>query len=243
MKHFERETSLAVSGKMRRVPLFVVLDLDRTLFDTDTFVEYIWRLLPGFAIGVQELEDLKAYEISQRGKQLDLIQEISRRFKGRLSIDELTARMADIGGEELLYRGVSELLVELKQNDVPTMIMTYGSQASQEMKLQLMRLSLGKGAEMPYSTIVTHQRKAAWLAEQCVQAQDGARVVPKELYDGKSIAAQQIVVVDDKKSNLEAPLAEGIGGMLIDNDGTSGAGAAVGIDQVSVAQLLRDVAT
>lgn len=240
---FERELPLAVSEEVRQVPLFVVLDLDRTLFATNRLVESIWQLLPSFGISPQEIEDLKAYEISQRGQQLDLIQEISNRFKGRLSVDELIARVAGVKGEDLLYDGVPELLVDLEQRDVPAMIMTYGSQASQEAKLKLTRLSLGEHVAMPFSRIVDHQRKAAWLAEQCVQTQDGARMIPKELYDGKSIVTQQIIVVDDKKSNLEAPSADGIGGILIDNDGTSsGAGAAVRIGQVSVAQLLRGVA-
>lgn len=241
MKNFEHEQLPVTSEGARQVPLFVVFDLDRTLLVTNKLVERIWELLPELGVSSQEMGILKAYEISQRGKQLDLIKEIGERFEERFGVDELIALITEAGGDGLLYDGVSELLAELEENDVPAMIMTYGNQTSQEAKLKLTQLSLNDGVVLPFAKIVDHQRKAMWLAKHCLQTRDG-RVVPAELYPSEAIVAQQIIVVDDKESNLETS-AEDISGILVDNDGTSlDAKRGIRIGQVSVARLLQDAA-
>lgn len=234
MRHFG-----ATKGSVRRVPLFVVFDLDRTLLDTNAFVELIWHVLPRLGMMRHDIEALKDKELSLRGQQFDLINEVAERVSGSLDREQLAARLVETANSwPIVYEGVSGLLEDLERHDVPVAIMTYGSEFSQQIKLQTFQGSLEGKRSMPPVLIVDHQEKARWIDQNAAVAEGSGRIVPLELSGGKDIIASRIAVVDDKQPNLDTD-ADDIRGVLIDNQSSSGS-RGMRIGELTAAGLLSD---
>lgn len=223
----------------RRVPVFVVFDLDRTLIDTNVFVELIWGVLPSLGMAQHDIETLQNDELSRRGQQFDLINEIVERLGMLAGRSEFATRVTEEARSwPVVYGDVPGLLKDLKRLEVPAAIMTYGSELSQQMKLQILLGSLEDKGLMPPTLVIQHQEKAKWVAQNATIAEGGGRIVPRELSAGKHIIADRIVIVDDKQPNLDTD-ADDIEGVLIDNQSSSGT-QGIRIGELSVTGLLTE---
>ncbi len=221
-----------------KVPLFLVFDLDRTLLNTNAFVEHIRQLLPDVGMTPNDIEQLSKNELLRRGQEFDLIGEIFRKVGESFSADELADHIVErVDGAALLYDGVRDIFIDLKQYDVPAAIMTFGGQLSQRIKLRLLAKALTNEELMPPALIVRHQEKARWLASNTVLSQEG-RILPYELSGNKHLIAEEIIVLDDKQSNLETD-AEAIRGILINNNGIGSGTNGMRIGDIRIASLLH----
>lgn len=217
---------------------FVVLDLDRTLFDTNKFSYATMQILQQRGVASEKLAAIKATELSQRGNTFDLIAAI-RQLEETISIDDFKHEAS-----EYVYPGVVELLQQLAEHDVPYTILTYGGEESQRLKLAILETVLGQAAP----AVVTNERnKSAWISHHAVLEEGGAGkepylVLPAELTEGYGVVeAGRVVVLDDKPENFvtENPL---ISGLLIDNDPAGAQMGALKIGEVSVERLLHTAA-
>jgi len=230
--------SASIKEPTRHVPLFVVFDLDRTLIDTNAFVEVIWRALPKLGMPGRDIEALKEEELSRRGEQFDLISEIAERVSKSHSKEQLAALLVEAAESwTIVYGEVAGLLGDLKQYDVPMAIMTYGGELSQQIKLQILAEDLKDEHLMPPVLIVDHNEKAKWIDQNATIAREGGRIVPFELSGGDTIIADKIVIIDDKQPNLDVD-ADDIEGILIDNQSSSHE-YGIKIGELTISQLLR----
>lgn len=206
----------------RIVETFVVLDLDRTLFPTDDFVDLIYDELMKQGVPADKTGEDKSFVYSQTGTSFSLFDHMAQEFgEARMnavmqSIEQLV-KDGTVTAEMLLCKGTKELLEYLDQHQIPHAILTFGEQGLQDFKIKLTRLLLNKtGEELP-ATVTSLHKKAAWIADAWEQDDDSKGLhVPASITGGELIHAKNVVVIDDKVSNLVSD-SEQVKGILVNN--------------------------
>ena len=211
---------------MREVHSFVVLDLDRTILNTDALNRQICERIDKSIDTSPEQGDPYEFIQSQKGKALSVAAYLDNRY-GHEAYEQVTttlAREAETPDQpraaDLIYPGVAELLAALEDNDTPYGILTYGEPANQIFKLRIFH-ALVKKYEGAINALVTDQQfKAQWIESNWKESPDsegGWFVVHPELSSNATIKAQHIVVVDDKLENTQSEDAR-IVEFVVDND-------------------------
>lgn len=201
----------------RRVDVFTVLDMDRTLLDTDAVTERLCRQLEHHGVSPRQIEADLVFIRKQEGKSFSLLEYLEAQYGPELfSIvkQEMQERVGRDDAEELLCDGAPELLRALDDTDIPYAILTFGEPANQDFKLTLLRKLLGRSTADLHATVTDVSHKATWLAE--AWAAENGFEIPAIFYGGVPLRAAQVVIVDDKLANLVSP-NQNVHGILVDN--------------------------
>lgn len=185
-------------------PIVVALDIDRTILNTTKFVSILYEesLRAGASPAIIEL--LKSEEISSRGNSFDVISKLS--FNGILpKIESLYTY-----SEDLLYKGVIDLLTSLRHDEVPFVLLTYGNKDAQEYKIRIIEHIVG--FHLQYH--ITNEQNKSNLLERIED--DGIFKIPIDNAPDH-ICASSVILVDDKLSNLQTSHSR-IHTILICND-------------------------
>jgi hypothetical protein len=223
----------------RQVDTFVVFDLDRTLLRTDTLTDMVCLQLLDHGVGLEQVRADLNFIHQQIGTSFSLLEYLEAQYGSELYLavrDDVEALVES--GElvhDLVYEGTADLLSELERNEVPFAILTYGNRESQEFKLRLFRRLMNRTPETMHATITLESKKSDWIARTWQGTGDGSLLVPTEIYPESSLSTRMVVVVDDKRANLESS-DERIKGILIDN---APEGAKEGATIVELADFVR----
>lgn len=202
----------------RHVETFAVLDLDRTLFNTDAFIDIVCMMLTQHGISPEVALDTIARIKDQTGGSVPLFEDLGNTFAEDVleAVREEILRLASEGElrDILLYDGSREILDMLDELEVPFGVLTYGKETEQQYKIDLFRLLVNREpARLP--AMPTDERlKGNWIHGAWKQA-DGF-IVPVDFTESAPVFAERIVILDDKPDNLLSPDPT-VGGILIDN--------------------------
>lgn len=179
-----------------------VLDMDRTLLDTSLVVELVERTCDQIGVGYNH-EQVKELAVEKRGltfEPLSFIKshgtEISEKF--------LKAFYEVCSHENLVYEDAKIFLNRLDKNNVPYLILTFGPDEWQEMKLEISGLS-----KLPY--IITNiQDKGSLIAGWKNKGLYEPQISQFSMY-------KTVIMVDDKSLTF-ASLPDDCRGYLIKRD-------------------------
>lgn len=185
-----------------------VLDLDRTLIDSDVAANALYE-------ATEELEGiprarLKALqdESENSNQPFDVVGAITGLLPESLSAAEVKDKMDKLKGrflqlvdrDRLLYEGAQTLVDQLETEDIyiPYVIATYGGKEWQQWKLEAAGF-----ADKDYIITSTNLEKGDWIARDWVQS-DGTYAPPLEDEAHKEqLKARHVIVVDDKRKSFE----------------------------------------
>lgn len=216
-----------VSLAPRQVTDFIILDLDRTLFDTDRLIELLIMRLERYGVPKSETTASLSGIKSSAGQSLSMVEFLTKRhgadLVGRVIRDmEVIAQAGRLDDAELLYGGASAtLLREFDARGVPYAILTYGREADQRFKLDLIRLLTGRDEQDLPAVITDEPRKGAWIHAKWLDKGSGSQFrIPSEFTHDQTIIAKRIIILDDKIANLQSP-DKNVLGINIDNQAAS----------------------
>lgn len=248
---YERHIDMKHELESRTVDYFAVLDLDRTLLDSDKIVRLMCEALPRFGVDEQAAQDDLDSMRAATGRSLSAFEFLAGRHGDetvRLLVSDMFQRAENgrLDDKDLLYGDSSvRLLDELDERDIPFAVLTYGEQDYQEFKLALYRILTGRYGDRLPAVVTDEPRKGDWIHGHWSDGSDDHMRVPADFTGDDTIVAREVVIIDDKLHNLESP--DGVvKGIHIDNRHDRPAGR-VTIQQV-VEQLqsgvgLNEIAT
>lgn len=231
---------------VRAVEYFVLLDMDRTLLDTDQWVDCLYA---AFSLSDSEKTVEERRERQRRGAGYDLFRELHERYGRRLpgshrgghEMAEVVANRIEalypaVDLERSLVPDVRELLAKLEHQAVPYAIMTKGGEASQLCKLLVLRAILSR----PLPAVIIPDDappKAATVLRDWHDDHTGQFLVPPDYTSTDSaVRAHKVAVLDDKPENIAASHPS-VYGVLIGRADNMLSGA------VSLAQFARTLRT
>ena len=192
-----------------------VLDLDRTLINSQVAADAVYQAAEENGISKSELEELQKQVEGSNGS-FDVLEAIKQKLSEatsaeetdeEASADELETKLATIKArfldvidrDALLYDGAQALIEQLESEDIyiPYVIATYGGEDWQKWKLEAAGL-----IDKDYIVTTTELEKGAWIAREWLQ-DDGMYVPPLEEGERKQrLKAKHVVVVDDKRKSF-----------------------------------------
>ena len=206
----------------RIVETFTVLDLDRTLLDSDTLVGLLYNELQKLGIPADELNLDQAFARDQTGNSFSLLEHLVHEYGQELvtgamqSVRDL-AQNGELPAEAIVCPGANELLDYLDDNNIPHAILTFGENDYQQFKIEVVRAVLGKTEATLPATITSEPKKAEWISHTWEGDGSGERFhVPVSISGDEQIQASYVVVVDDKSSNITSQ-NEHVKGILVNN--------------------------
>ncbi len=206
----------------RVVETFVVLDLDRTLLDTDNLIGLLYDQLRTKGLDSSQLLQDQEFIHDQTGKSFSLLEHLTYRY-GQQLIDEAMlevlqlAERGEIPKEILFCPGAEELLNYLDDNAIPHAVLTYGEQTFQRFKMSVVRSVLGKTENSLPATITSESKKAEWISHTWEGDGTGERFhVPTSISGGEQIQTSNVVIIDDKLGNITSE-NEHVNGILVHN--------------------------
>lgn len=223
----------------RTVDTFAVIDLDRTLLNTDVLAELLYSQLHEYGFTPEQVAVELSFIQQQTGKSFPLFDHISKTHGSELleNILEKTLLLAedgDLDADTLLCKGAAQLLELLERKDVPHAILTYGNELDQAFKLSLVRKLLRKTEQELPAAITDEPRKAAWIAATWDDIDQGAIAIPGPIAAIDGLRAHTIIIIDDKLSNLESD-SKSVKGILVNNTESAPAG------HMSTSDLVRHI--
>lgn len=237
--HTDHEPNETSERSPRKVDTFAVLDLDRTLMHTGVLTDLLCMQLLNHGVSIDQVRkdiDFVRRSDGMSFSTLDYIQAQYGPARYASVMHEIEARVKE--GEyadELLCDGTRELLSALEERDVPFAVLTYGERINQEFKLTLLRHMVNRSAKQLHATVTSESNKASWIAsDEWRQAGTEGFAVPAFIYPQAELHARHVVVIDDKRTNLESD-SDAVLGILVDNAKGSGA-----LTTAEVAHMLAD---
>jgi hypothetical protein len=201
----------------REAPVFVVLDLDRTLIDNDVLVNIIFDVLPEMGYDESVVEGLIRVEHENKGNSFDLFGYLEQTSSRKVNLSTLKDHILARRPEDLVYDGVEELLDELSTAAVPHGIMTYGSMGWQSAKIDLFRALAGSKTTTLSALITNEKNKAEYIDAHWYSQERSRFTIPKELSGlEKGVAVSSVLIIDDKPTNFETSNSH-IHGQVVDN--------------------------
>ena len=194
------------------VDTFVVVDIDRTLLNSDTLLDYFYRALRASyteddRLSEQEIETLRTEIAEQTGKQLDFLELIEARYGNRVdleaTIELLVANATDGMMHDILYDGAEALIDILEERpNAAVGLYTYGSQRTQEMKVRIIHAVSERLAMLPVaieSDAIDTKNKPQRADEEW---RDDSGDFDIGFFDGYE-TAKSIIFIDDKDRKVE----------------------------------------
>lgn len=174
---------------------FYIIDLDRTLFDTEKNADFFAQAVRKHSVETAEklLEKVKKFALM--GESFGMRQFVVEAL-GEEKTAEIEASYLEMTAHEDLFNPGAEkfLKVLLSKPGVNFGILTYGSAPG-----QLLKLKAGKLAEAPH--IVTLEKfKGEYISTW--QQPDGTFLLPKE-FQTRGEVTENLVLIDDKALSFE----------------------------------------
>ncbi len=223
MSKHERETGPNV------LPVFTVMDLDRTIFKTTAFTNsYLHPHLLAYYDGPTQkivapiIDKLAQHEQDSRGQSFDFLQVLTSEMQGRgllapdaieITRQILAANTTDDGRikdsfiEDVLDVDIFKLAT-LLDDEGGWGIVTKGGRDAQSMKLAIVRAIFedrnmrAPGALIVQSDKKTDQVLTLWYEDNDFSASYGMFTIPLALVEDEAVAASRLRIVDDKPENL-----------------------------------------
>lgn len=213
----------------RHYKTFYILDLDRTLYDTDGGAELLMRAAGEFEPTLEQGLRAHLKELMAQKAWFSMYDFIRSHGGAEATGQIKQAFLAHTKEEQLLLPGARELLAFIRQSGAGLGILTYGSPEVQSMKLMATKLD-----RQPH-IITDRTEKGELIAEW---RQDGQFVLPPEYGGG---TADTVVFVDDRDFSFTGFPTEGARGYwLVDLDTRAEANTPTSVKAVS---SLREVLT
>ena len=194
------------------VPVFVVLDMDNTLFASNNFTPYLSKL---FNLNGEEQAKLMETVETQSGQGFNLLAHLRKHYgakvnsdldfsgEGGSSLDYKRIADAILAGldidacrDQLLVPGARKLIDALRQQAVPYEILTTGDEEYQNIKLAVMKRLLDLSDLPAHVVNEGNVPDKSAMIDKLWNQNDKCFV----LWNG--VAAERVVVVDDKRTNL-----------------------------------------
>lgn len=174
-----------------------ILDFDRCLGNEALYVVFEGIIAATDGVDTQKLNMDRA-EIEASGESFDMLRWLKSEVAGTGLAETISAdylrKGRELGGDAFLAPGAKELLAYFKMNQIPHMILTYGGDEYQELKLRV------SGLNRIHHEIVSSRNKGRHIVGWWNDAQN-AFVVPFE--DGTIVSARELVLIDDKAVSFE----------------------------------------
>jgi hypothetical protein len=204
----------------RFVDTFVVLDLDRTLLETDALVELLCMQLLNHGISREQIDADLLFIHRQKGASFKLLDFFEAQY-GKGLFDIVKREILELAKngelkEGLLCEGAPELIGKLGASSTPFCVLTYGEEHSQRFKLELVEQLFGQDEVQLHAVVTKETNKAAWIEKNWQHDESGRVVVPNDGYASSELRATTVVVIDDKLSNLKSG-DDRIRGILVNN--------------------------
>ena len=182
---------------------FIVLDLDRTLLNTDAYS----RLLLNVAgLSAQQNADLTAQLMQKTGAGFDLLASILR--QGNSDVAALTNTMLRCATDDLLMPGAKDFITSLDEAHDVYGILTTGSAQGQAPKLAVFRQLVRKTDRLLPAEITNALNKSKDFVLNRCRPRQNAFYISEELSGVRGgCYARRVLLVDDKPSNLSMPHA------------------------------------
>lgn len=174
-----------------------VLDLDRTLIDTERVSEAILKAAEENGLSAHDLENAQG-QIQAAGGSFDVLDAMAQ-VAPKDVLEKIKTRFLAIAEEQggFLFEGGAELINQLKTTNIPFVIATYGGKDWQSWKLEAAGL-------LEENYIITQQKeKGSWIAHEW---RNGYGTYTPPLDDKekrKQLTAKHIVLIDDKNDSFK----------------------------------------
>ncbi len=170
---------------MKNFKQIVLFDLDRTIFDSDKFVEVLDQFLRQEIN--PEIELLKATKEVEHNFDFEKYLE---QFKLKID-DQLLEKFVNFTRDDFWLGNAKEVIQKTLKNKQQIGILTYGGNNIQKFKMKLLKINFGY--------IITQNKCKTCLIKSWKK--DG---VYKIKFDNQqqSLAADKIILIDDKQSNV-----------------------------------------
>jgi len=202
----------------RKVATVAVLDMDRTLLNTDQLAYAMCDMLILHTGPEEDINQHKAHIDANYGNNFSVTDYLAEIYNEEIveliKEDLLNLAESDELRERLLFPGTMELLDALAESDTPHAILTRGVRKNQEFKLALFRRLVDRSEEELPGEVTTEEYKSEWIHHTWTD--EGRIVIPKGFFGKESLQAEQVIVIDDKKDNLLSPDIR-VKGILVDN--------------------------
>lgn len=218
----------------KNADVFAVFDLDRTLIDTDKFVEKLRLATISQNLNQELVDEAFSSLLKKNGESIDAFEHLENRLQISLDPSQLFEQMKD-EFSECVFSGVVELFKSLEQYEIPAGILTYGEERFQSFKLGLLHSYFASNELNRLPAMVTQsQQKARMISTTWLHSHQGWHI-PDVMIKGETLFAKRIIIIDDKISNLEAN-TDSIIGVLVDNTGSLD--GVMAIDDITAEQLM-----
>ena len=215
----------------------VVVDLDRTLFDTEAFALALERSVKMY-ITQDQYSALRQKKNAERGQSFDMVDFIKHTLKVDIPTYEDLKKYND--NRDFLIPGAAEFLGRLNEAQVAHMIMTYGGDEGQAMKLDIARQELeALGQVLPPAVITRRKSKAMEIDETWERNPSGEFAISlreNNHDEPTTVYKQRIVIIDDKPDENGRSKNPFIACIAIRGD-TNGEGVTIG--DVTLEDLTR----
>ena len=201
----------------RIVERFIVVDMDRTLLASDEFVRYLYDV---YALDGEQRQIVQQHVKDSKGSGFDAFGYLQQHYPDRLQgfegesgeveVEVIADWVIERHGlpklqEDLLISGTTELFRAIDARQVPHGVLTAGSDTYQRLKAAVLRRLLVRPA-LPVMVVAAGDvpDKTAMLVDACWKDDRQLFLLPVQL-SGETIAAKNLVVIDDKDQNLKTP--------------------------------------
>jgi hypothetical protein len=207
--------------EQKSVPYCAVIDLDETLFRTYAyFHDIITDLIDKGLLSPGDADELIAIVLRLRGTDTADWVCLLMQYIGCTS-EEIGALnmtyLKESDPNRYFYDGALELLIHLRKDRVPYVVLTKGKQITQQMKLDV--LDTAFGAHVP-AVITDVSGKAEWI-ERTSMANEVGLQLPAQL---QGVLTKRVYILDDKPRHL-VTTSPRIIGIHIDNTDTPAIGS------------------
>ncbi len=182
---------------------FIVLDMDRTLFDT---AEYAAVLMEALGLTDNELVAVKKVVEREYGRNFDLLGHLMTLKK----VDYKTAckrimNRAKKHSETLLMPGVAGLIAALDETGDSYGILTTGTTDNQSLKLSVLRDLLGKDEKsLPAEITAVSDKSLDFITNRWEEPRQAFHIDAELSGKKGGMYAKTVVLIDDKSTNLTA---------------------------------------
>lgn len=230
----------------RDTEVFIVLDLDRTMLDTDKLNHLLCTYIDKTNDASPEDGDPYEYTLAREGESFSLVPYLIQRYS-QAAFDTATlhlkagAEQSEGTKDDIIYPGVRELIAELDAQGIDHGILTYATDIeNQKFKLDIWHHFIGRTHDRIEAIITELDKKGEWVEDHWHDPEstqhDPHFIVPSDLSENDRIRARYILIVDDKFKNIRSDHKHIIG-FTVDNTAStpSASGGSIG-DLVDILQ-------
>lgn len=230
----------------RDTEVFVVLDLDRTMLDTDKLNRLLCMYIEKTHDASPDDGDPYEYTLAREGESFSLVPYMIKRYSQE-AFDTATLRLkagveqSEGAENDIIYPGVRELIDELDAQGIDHGILTYATDVeNQKFKLDIWHHCIGRSYDRIEAIITELDKKGEWIEDHWRDPRstqnDPHFIVPSDLSENDRIRARYILIVDDKFKNIRSDHKHIIGYRVDNSANTPSASGGSVVDLLDILQ-------